>query len=145
MVPDFELDGNLPPGIYLASWDEFATHFGWNAHRAGLLAGLEAGIECLQIAGCSTVFVDGSFVTKEEFPVDFDVAWDPTGVDLASLMIVEPVFFDFKNFRANQKAKYGGEFFPSSVTADLMGNTFLEFFQKDKHTAAPKGIIQINT
>ncbi|WP_339734809.1 hypothetical protein [uncultured Gimesia sp.] len=144
MIPDFEPDENLPPGIHLVSWGVFANHFGWNSHRTGLLTGLEAGIQCLQIAGCSTLFVDGSFVTKKELPGDFDAAWDPTGVDLASLMIAEPVFFDFRNFRATQKAKFGGEFFPSSTKTGSVGDTFLEFFQKDKNTAAPKGIIQIN-
>ena len=42
---------------------------------------------------------------------------------------MDPVFRDFDNERAAQKAKYGGEFFPSSFKADAVGRTFLEFFQ----------------
>ena len=41
------------------------------------------------------------------------------------LRSMEPVFFDVRNLRAAQKAKFFGEFFPSSAKADLVGNTFL--------------------
>lgn len=88
--------------------------------------------------------MDGSFVTIKAVPNDFDVAWDPNGVDLPRLKILEPVFFDFFNSRAAQKAKFFGEFFPSSASADPAGNTFLEFFQIDKHTGNQKGIIALD-
>ena len=88
--------------------------------------------------------MDGSFVTTKTVPNDFDVAWDPAGVDLLRLKILEPVFFDFANARAAQKAKFFGEFFPSSINADPAGNTFLEFFQIDKHTGNQKGIIALD-
>jgi hypothetical protein len=59
------------------------------------------------------------------------------------LKSLEPLLLDFKNKRAAQKAKYGGELFPASHTADRQGKTFLEFFQQDRD-GNPKGIIQIN-
>lgn len=46
--------------------------------------------------------------------------------------------------RATQKAKYMGELFPASITADPNGLSFYEFFQTDKHTGRPKGIIAID-
>ena len=58
---------------------------------------------------------------------------------------MDPVFFDFKNDRANQKAKYKGEFFPSIATADPgAGLIFEEFFQVEKFTGGKKGIIKID-
>ena len=144
MVPDFEEDGNLPPGIHQATWGQIADRFATTAHRQRLLRGLEAALGVLRSAGCKRVYVDGSFVTINQAPNDYDVAWEPSGVDLASLRSLEPVFFDFRNRRGAQKAKFLGEFFPSSATADLVGNTFLEFFQIDKNTGDPKGIIAID-
>jgi hypothetical protein len=60
------------------------------------------------------------------------------------LLALEPTFFDFTNLRAAQKAKFFGEFFPSSAKADLVGTTFLEFFQIDKNTGSQKGIIALD-
>ncbi len=60
---------------------------------------------------------------------------DGDGLDL--------VLLDFTNRRAAQKAKYGGELFPSVGLADPAGNTFLEFFQLDKRSGEAKGIIAI--
>ena len=98
----------------------------------------------LKACGCRRLYVDGSFVTSTDIPNDYDVAWEPAGVDLGKLRLMEPVFFDFRNLRAAQKAKYFLEFFPSSAAADPAGNTFLEFFQIDRSTGNPKGIIALD-
>ena len=144
MVPSFESDGNLPVGIHLATWDEFAWVFGRTVHRTRLMKGLEDAIAILRQAGCKRLYVDGSFVTSKEVPNDYDAAWEPVGVDVPLLLSIEPVFADFSNLRAAQKAKFFGEFFPSSAAADLVGNTFLEFFQIDRDTGNPKGIIALD-
>jgi hypothetical protein len=144
MIPRFEKSGNLPPGVHLATWDEFAARFGTTAHRQRLIRGLASALDSLRFAGCKRVYVDGSFVTAKEVPADFDVAWDSAGVDLALLQGAEPVLFDFNNLRARQKARFGGEFFPSSVGVNPAGTTFLEFFQADKNTGDPKGIVALD-
>ena len=74
-------------------------------------------------------------------PGDFDWCWEPGGVDPG---LLDPTLRNFDNKRKNQKAKYLGELFISSVQADGVGNTFLEFFQIDKYTGDPKGIIAID-
>jgi len=109
-----------------------------------LLAGLEAALKILRDAGCRRVYVNGSFVTAKEHPGDIDVAWDPEGVDVSRLLELEPVFADFSERRAAQKAAFGCEFFPSSFTADLAGSTFLEFFQTDAETGEVKGIVALD-
>lgn len=141
MIPEFNDNGNLPPGLHTADWGEIRSRFGWTTRRRELLDGLMAALELLRQAGCRQVFINGSFVTSKENPGDIDVAWDPDGVDVDRLLEVEPVFGDFEDRRAAQKAKFGCEFFPSSSSADLVGNTFLEFFQIDKETGARKGIV----
>jgi hypothetical protein len=144
MLPDFDESGSLPPGIHAAAWSEFAARFGSNPHRRALLGGLERALAVLRAAGCRRVYVDGSFVTSKPTPGDYDAAWEPSGVDVAALLTLDPVFGVFDNGRAAQKAKYQGEFFPSSATEDLTGRTFLDFFQTDKNTGDPKGIVTLD-
>ena len=86
--------------------------------------------------------LDGSFITSKEQPGDFDACWDATDVDIDLLFKLEPVFFEFDNFRKAQKRKFGGEFFPADVPATLSGVVFKDFFQMDKD-GKPKGIIVI--
>lgn len=144
MTPPFNHEGNLPAGVHSVDFNAFSKAFGGSTHRRRLLTGLEAAMIPLKMCGCLRLYVDGSFVTIKEFPNDYDVAWEPSGVDLAELNRIEPVSFDFRNLRAAQKAKFFGEFFPSSVAADPAGNTFFEFFQIDKSTGNPKGIIALD-
>lgn len=144
MIPEFDDSGNLLPGVHDATWNELVQRFGWTSRRRELLDGLKAALETLCEAGCRQVFINGSFITDKDEPGDIDVAWDPDGVDVDRLLEIEPVFGDFADRRAAQKAKFRCEFFPSSSTADLVGNTFLEFFQIDKETEAPKGIVALD-
>ncbi len=141
MIPAFEPTGNLPPGIYSATWSEVAERFGWTPHRRELLAGLRAALEALRAAGCRTAYLDGSFVTAKDTPGDFDGCWDTEGVDVERL---DPVLLTFDQGRATQKATYRGEFFPAQLTEGGSGATFLEFFQTDRETGAAKGIIALD-
>ena len=141
MIPEFQADGNLPKGVHCATWEELVTRFGTTAWRKELLGGLRRVLESLRDAGCRTVYVDGSLVTERETPGDFDVCWDPTGVDPT---LLDPVLGIFDPGRATQKAKFLGESFPSNAPANPEGDTFLELFQRDKDTDKPKGIIALN-
>jgi hypothetical protein len=144
MIPECDASGNLPPGIHTATWAELELRFGTDAHRKRLLAGLRLALISLKVAGCKTVFLDGSFVTNNAFPADFYVCWDMTHVDLSTLYLIEPVLFDFRNRRAAQKAKFAGELFPAQYKANSFGQTFLDFFQLDKDTGQPKGIVAVD-
>ena len=144
MLPRYQHNGNLPAGIHEATWAEFVERFGRTAHRQQLLQGLAAGLAQLKAAGCTTVYVDGSFVTDvenvfNERPHDFDACWEVHGVNVDSL---DAVFFTFEAARAAQKAQFGGEFFPADWPADPQGSPFVEYFQQDKNGRA-KGIVKI--
>ena len=58
--------------------------------------------------------------------------------------ILDPVLLTFDPGRVTQKPKYRGELFPASAIAGRDGFSFLEFFQTDKETGGPKGIIVID-
>lgn len=119
------------------------ARFGGNPHRVRLLKGFDRAAKIFRLAGCSTLFIDGSFVTDKELPEDFDSCWDTNGVNLTK---IDPVLLDFDNLRAAQKTKYFGEFFPANARAETVApyRTFLEFFQIDKQTGNPKGIVGLN-
>ncbi len=135
MIAPFDVNGNLPPGVYWATWQEILTRFGTNEHRKVLLVGLGIAMKLLRMAGCRTIYLDGSFVTSKEHPNDYDVAWDPAGVDLAKL---DSTLKDVSNLRANQKMRFGGEFL-----VETSRNSMFEFFQTDRN-GNRKGIVGIH-
>lgn len=136
----FADEGFIIPGIYFLTWDEFVQNFGTTEHRRRLIEGLKRALICFQNAGCKYVYIDGSFVTKKEIPGDYDMCWDTDQVDLD---LLDSVLLDFSNKRAAQKFKYFGEMFPADSIADDKGTIFLDFFQIDKDSGQPKGIIKI--
>lgn len=140
MTPELDGSGFLPPGIHVATLDEVEARFGASAHRRQLFRGLRAVAEVLRHAGCPALYLDGSFVTGKDLPRDFDGCWDMHGVDPA---LLDPTLLDFRNGRAAQKLRFGGELFPASSKESGSGRTFLDFFQTDKDTGAPKGIVKI--
>jgi hypothetical protein len=141
MIPPFGSDGLLPPGIHGATWSEIVEAFGFNAYRLELLTGLARALDVLRIAGCSTVYLDGSFVTAEPFPNDFDGCWvrDDVNADMldAELLDCSP------RGRAAQKGRYGGELFPIHSRRIRAAKSLLTFFQTDRNTGMAKGIIAI--
>ena len=141
MIPGFNSDGLLPPGVHQTDWNELVIRFGYTSWRARLLSGLRAALENLRDAGCRTVYIDGSFVTSKEVPNDFDACWEEYGVDPAYL---DGVLLTFDVGRATQKTKYMGELFPASAIADANGLSFSEFFQTDVATGRSKGIVSID-
>jgi hypothetical protein len=141
MIPPFDRSGNLPPGVHSAEWVEIISHYGVTSRLHTLLAGLRDALRNLQNAGCPLAYIDGSFVTIKPEPGDYDVCWAIAGV---TPELLDPVLLDFSDGRAAQKARYGGELFPAELPEKDSGRTFLEFFQTDRETGKPKGIIVLD-
>jgi hypothetical protein len=140
-LPPFADSGNLPEGVHEATWDEVVERFGANERRRELLEGLRQALDSLREAGCHRAYLDGSFVTAKEEPGDFDACWEAAGVDPD---LLDPVLLTFANRRAAQKERFGGELFPADAAADPHGTRFLDYFQRDKLTGEPKGIVALN-
>lgn len=85
--------------------------------------------------------MEGSFVSEKELPGDFDACWEMSGVDPG---LLDPVLLDFSDRRAAQKARFGGELFPAQAAAEPTGTVFLDYFQRDRRTGDPKGIIALD-
>ena len=143
MIPDvIDVGGPwkvLPPGIHDATLSEVERTFATSSLRRSLFDGFRRAAEALRRAGCSAVYLDGSFVTEKPTPGDFDACWDDSGVDVGRL---DKVLLDFTNNRKAQKSKYLGELFPAGLTA-MPGKVFMDFLQTDTHTGKAKGILRI--
>src|SRR4051812_14892667 len=114
VIPEFNEHGCLPSGVHPATWRELLDRYANTPHRWKLIAGLRAAALSLQAAGCTTLYLDGSFITSRKNPKDFDACWDASGVDLSR---IDPVLKIFTDGRAAQKIKYSGEFFPAGAQA----------------------------
>ncbi|MCI0441220.1 MAG: hypothetical protein L0177_19130 [Chloroflexi bacterium] len=138
MIPPFNEDGNLPPGIHEATLQEIEERLATTPRRRALMDGLRAAIDNLRMAGCQTVYIDGSLVTAKEEPKDWDSCWEFEGVDQR---LLDPVLRTFSNDVAAQKRKYRGEIY--AVRVGRGDVRYLEFFQRDR-TGRRKGIIALN-
>jgi len=140
VLPEF-VSGLLPEGVYVASWQEFRTRFGSNSHRRGILIGIREAGRVLARAGCSRMWIDGSFVTQKKRPSDWDGCWDPSGVNS---LLLESFFLDFTDAgRTKMKTKYQADLFPSSLVEANSGLAFVNYFQVDKRSGARKGIVEL--
>jgi hypothetical protein len=120
---------------------EIQSRFGFSARRLHLLGGLRLALRALKSAGCGIVYIDGSFVTAEREPGDYDACWDIDGVNAEAL---DSVFLDFSNGRSAQKRTYFGPFFPAQMTEGASERLFLDFLPTDKETGQSKGIVALN-
>lgn len=141
MIPKFLRNGNLPQGIHETTWEQFCRRFGHTEHRRSLIKGLASALKDISAAGCKMVFINGSFVTAKEVPGDYDLCWSIDGVVPEKL---NPALLDFSRAgRAKMKDKYKGDLFPAEIPEGTSGKRFLDFFQIDKKTEEPKGIISM--
>jgi hypothetical protein len=130
----------LPPGVHDATLVEIEARFATTPHRCALFAGFEEVTQALTVAGCKTVYLDGSFVTGKPHPDDFDGCWELAGVDSRRL---DPVLLRFENKREAQKRRFQGEMFIAEYPSTPSGLTFLDFFQIEKFSGRAKGIVRI--
>lgn len=142
VIPEFDENGNLPPGVYFCEWEEFNERFNTNLKRKKMIDGLQLAMTQLKTAGCRTIYINGSFVTIQQNPNDFDACYDCETVDMDNLRVNAPQLFNHYD-RDAQKSKYKGEIFPSDQPVGNYGDNSFEFFQKDRDKNK-KGIIAID-
>jgi predicted nucleotidyltransferase len=75
VLPELTDDGELPPGVHIADWQEFQSRFGISSPRRLWLSGRLRTILELAASGgrLRRVFVWGSFVTAKPAPKDLDI------------------------------------------------------------------------
>lgn len=75
MISDYNIEGNLPEGIYVVAEEDFFNHFAsTSARRKWLGNRLRELIDLAKSTGqLDRIFIWGSFVSAEESPNDVDV------------------------------------------------------------------------
>src|ERR1700722_17526653 len=73
MIPPYNDDGYLPPGIHPATQDEIAARFGQDSELRGVqMESLRWLVDLARRAGSQRIVVNGSFVTDILEPNDVD-------------------------------------------------------------------------
>ena len=90
-IAEHDQDGLLPPGLYHATWDEFALRFSTTERRAKQVQALITALTLLRDADCREVRIGGSFVTAKINPADIDLCWLEEGVNKDKL---DPMLLD---------------------------------------------------
>ena len=73
MIPPFDDNGFLPPGIHPATVDEIADRFGREPEvRRAQMESIRWLVEIAQRAGIEKIVLNGSFVTDQYEPNDVD-------------------------------------------------------------------------
>jgi len=75
VIPDYNIDGNLPEGIYLFEEEEFINHFSSSSARRKWLGDrMRELLALIKSTGqLDRIFVWGSFVSAKESPNDLDI------------------------------------------------------------------------
>ncbi|MBY0479039.1 MAG: hypothetical protein K2Q24_15430 [Chitinophagaceae bacterium] len=144
MIPDFTREGLLPPGIHQATLLEFEKRFVNNVWRKDLFGYLMKLIADLRSIGCKALYIDGSFTTNKRLPKDFDVCWEDLGLDYNEVQRRMPILFDLAPPRTKQQLLYRSDIFPAHYMEHGSKKYFIDFFQEDKYTRLPKGIIKLD-
>jgi len=55
MIPGWSTNGDLPPGVHFATWQELEDRLTFNPRRQRMLAGFRLACEELRKAGCRPV------------------------------------------------------------------------------------------
>ena len=75
MIPDFDQNGYLPPGVHPATIEEIASRFGWQSEpRQVQMDSLHWLLEAAKRARILRIVIDGSFTTDRLEPNDVDCA-----------------------------------------------------------------------
>jgi hypothetical protein len=75
MIPSFNENGYLPPGIHTASLDEIAERFGWQTDiRRAEMDSIRWLADLARRVGAERLILNGSFVTASSDPNDVDCA-----------------------------------------------------------------------
>ena len=134
-IPEFDpATSALPAGIHEATWPEVAARFGINAARLRLLSGLRVALGILAAAGCTRVYLGGSFVAAKALPADWDGCYGPEGVDPEQLP--DSILHEDRD---GMKDVFGGEIY-IQYDQDV---DYLAFFQTNRRKQ-PVGLIALD-
>ncbi|MDP8238323.1 MAG: hypothetical protein P9X24_04455 [Candidatus Hatepunaea meridiana] len=151
-IPDFNKNGELPPGIHQTNLGEIVSRLDTNSPRHELIAKLTFVIKRLATIGIKRVYIDGSFITDKIYPKDIDGCWvDNKDIDWDNdsemdFMLEKPTRMKkrwrielYKSINLTSIRDKKGNFWKDE-DANVLIVSFLEFFQFNRDRE-PKGIL----
>jgi hypothetical protein len=131
VIPDFNDQGYLPPGIHGATLEEIAARLGGESElRQVQMQSLGWLVDLARRAGVLRIIVDGSFVT--------DVC-EPNDVDC--VLLIGPNYPNDQS--ADDELQKGLPFIHAeTVTQDVFDYYVNRFFATDRRNV-PKGVIEV--
>ncbi|ETW96415.1 MAG: hypothetical protein ETSY2_46435 [Candidatus Entotheonella gemina] len=132
MIPPFDSDGHLPPGLHLSDWIEFHERFCIFTHsdcRLQLCHQIERMIEEARASNIvERLIFGGSFVTSKSEPNDFDcvIVLSP-GIDYERLQPFQRWVADTRE----ASRRYRGDVFVARANQETL-SIYLDFFARNR-------------
>lgn len=131
MLPEFDENGYLVPGIHRASLDEIETRFGHQSElRRAQMQSLGWLVDIARRAGVSRIIINGSFVTDVLEPNDVDC-----------VLLTGPGFLT--DAAANDELAAGLPFLEIQVVEDEGFNYLVQRFFATDRDSVPKGMVEV--
>ena len=131
MIPEFNDEGYLPPGIHRATLEEIASRFAREPElRQVQMESLRWLLDLCKRAGIQRLVVDGSFVTDK---------WEPNDVDCVLL-----AGRDFpQDESAELELRDGLPFIQLAIVDEELFERYVQVIFGFDRKAAPKGVIEV--
>ena len=142
LLPGFTSEGDLPPGVHLADWDELRSRFGSSTPRRIWLFGK---LEALVAAAAGTekllrIFLWGSFVTAKPAPGDLDILVIMAN-DFETSDVVPPCSAVFESTQARSVFEADVFWARASIGRETLA-LWLETYQTSR-TFRKRGIVEL--
>ncbi|MBI4771506.1 MAG: hypothetical protein HY784_14125 [Chloroflexi bacterium] len=139
MIPAFQEDGFLPPGLHLATLQEIEARFATTPRRRELFGRLQRFVELARHASARRMFLNGSYVTAKPEPGDVDVVIWLSETRYSELIDREDVHV--LELRLMFLTREPREAF---AVADEKGwNDWLDFFSSERKRGVQKGVVEV--
>lgn len=131
MIPEFNDDGYLPPGIHRATLEEVANRFGREPElRQAQTESLRWLLDLANRVGVQRFIIDGSFVTDK---------WEPNDVDCVLL-----ASHNFpQDAAAELELRDGLPFIQFAIVDEELFERYVQVIFGTDRKAVPKGMIEV--